>query len=245
MPDDKRRLDQTLDALRRRFGSRVVGRLGDNLRPPPACLPTGFPALDSLLGGGLPRGRIVELAAAPTAGMVTLALNVVAQAQACGEPAVYLDLQHAFDPDYAARCGVLVDRLLLVRPDGAAQAFALLHDLAGGERGVLICDLPPHVVADARLAQALSAALGRLMLPLGRSPTVLLCLVSTPPGRPLPLQHYAAVRLLLHRERWLYQGPDICGCRTAVLLAKNKQGASGQSVTLDLFFGDAAQGRQP
>lgn len=257
MPDDEqRRLEKTIDALQIRFGPRAVRQLGEGGRAATARLATGFPALDGALGGGLPRGRIVEIAGAPTAGMATLSLKVVAQAQAQGETGVYLDLEQTFDPDYAARCGVALDRLLLVRPRDAGQAFALLRDFAGGESGVLVCDLPPAVAADARLAPSLSSTLGRLLSPLARSSTVLICLVSLPAGRAsadakLPVRHYATVRLLLQRERWLYRGEDIRGYRAHVVIAKNKLGPAGetgdrshlrQTVTIDVTFNGVVQG---
>lgn len=246
MPD-KHRLEQTIAALQMRFGARAVRRLGEGAYPPVDRLTTGFSALDDALDGGLPRGRIVEIAGAPTAGLATLALKVVAQVQAQGENAVYLDLEQTFDPDYAARCGVMLDRLVLVRPYDARQAFALLRDFAGGERGVLVCDLPPGVVADTHLVQALSTTLGRLLLPLGRSATVLLCLVSLPPSwlpssKKLPLQHYTAVRLLLQRKCWLHSGDDICGYRANIFVAKNKLGAAGQSLAVDITFDGVVQG---
>ncbi len=125
----------------------------------------------------------------------------------------------------------------------ARQAFALLRDFAGSEHGVLVCDLPPTVAAS-RLTQSLSASLGRSLLPLSRSSTVLICLVSLPPAQKpsahkLPLRHYATVRLLLRRERWLYRGADIRGYRAQVIVVKNKSGGGarpGRKVPIDITF---------
>lgn len=237
MPDDdKSRLAETIQSLNQRFGGRTVRRLEAQRRAAIPRLATGFPALDGALGGGLARGRLTEIANRPTAGMVTLALKIVAQAQAQGERAVYLDLGQTFDPAYAARCGVALDSLLLVHARDERQGFGLLRDLAEAG-GVLVCDLPLSAATTPALAQALTTVAGRLLLPLGRSSTVLLCLVSLPPGAAppaFPLQHYATTRLLLERERWLYRGEEIRGYRARVLLAKHKLGTAGQTAVIDI-----------
>ena len=101
----------------RRWGEAPAYRQGQAARAVEAPhIPTGFPALDQALGiGGIPRGRITEMMGAPTSGMATLALKVIASAQSRRDMAAYVDLGYTFDPDYAARCGVTPDKLLLVR----------------------------------------------------------------------------------------------------------------------------------
>lgn len=254
MPDDdadndvekkKEKLAKTVEALRVRFGPRAVRRPRESARDGIPRLSTGFPGLDAALGGGLPRGRIVEIVGRPSTGTVTLALKTVTQAQAQGETAVYLDLARTFDARYAARCGVVLAQLLLVRPYDVGQAFALLRDFAGSKCGVLVCDLLP-APADPRLARAL----GQSLLPLARSATVLLCLVSLPPGqKTLPreslVSHYAAVRIQLRRERWLYRGKDILGYRVRALVAKNKLGPAGQQATIEITVNGVVQGDHP
>ena len=240
MADDKRRLVETVRTLNQRFGSHTVSRLARQRRRSVQRLATGFDELDTALEGGLPRGRVTELVNTPTSGMTTLALKIVAQAQARRECAVYLDLGQTFDPAYAARCGVLLDRLLLIYADDARQGFNLLRDVAEAG-GVVVCDLPFAVMTTPVLRQALTQTMGRLLLPLGRSSTVLLCLVSLPPGHELhdfPLQHYATTRLLLERERWLYRGEEIRGYRARVLVARYKLGRSGQSAIIDVILDD-------
>src|SRR5690606_13921275 len=100
-----------------------------------------------------------------TVGLATLALQIVAQAQAEGEIAVWLDLQQTFDPDYAARCGVILDQLILVRPPDFGQAAGLLVEFIAANVTILICDLYPLDFA-AAAAGALSRALERLLAPL-------------------------------------------------------------------------------
>ena len=241
MPDDdERRLAETIQALNQRFGSRTVSHLTTKRRAPIRRLTTGFDDLDVVLDGGLPRGRIAELVNTPTAGMTTLALKIVAQAQAQEEHAVYLDLGRTFDPAYAVRCGVILDRLLLVHTDvhadPAREGFGVLRDVAEAG-GVVVCDLPFAIATTPALRRRLAQTVGRLLLALGRSSTVLLCLVTLPPGQTpgdFPLQHYATTRLLLERERWLYRGEEIRGYRARVLVAKHKLGTAGKSATIDI-----------
>lgn len=250
MPDDdKRRLKKTIDDLQTRFGPRSVRRMGEGSPGRTGHLATGFPALDGLLNGGLPRGRITEIGGAPTAGIVTLALRAIARAQAQGDGAVYLDLEQTFDPVYAARCGVALERLLLVRPGDGRQACALLRDFAGSERSVLVCDLPPATENGSPLARLLPETLGYLLAPLDRSLTTLLCLVPQLPGRApsawqLPLRHYAALRLLLRRERWLHRGQDVRGYQAQVHVLKNKNRPelTGISVEIDVTFDAGTEG---
>ena len=242
---DKEKLAKTVEALRGRFGPRAIHLRAKGAQDGITRLPTGFPELDAALGGGLPRGRLTEITGRPTAGTVTLALKAVTQAQAQEEAAVYLDLKRTFDADYAARCGVDLDNLLLVRPYDAGQAFALLRDFADSGCGVLVCDLLP-ALADARLAQVL----GQLLLPLAQSATALLCLLSLPSRQERSLQdaslsYYAALRLQLRRERWLHRGKEIRGYRAQALIAKNKLGPAGQQATIEITFNGVVQGNHP
>ena len=239
---DKEKLAKVVEAIRERFGPRAICPQGESARNGAPRLSTGFLALDAALGGGLPRGRVTEITGRPTAGMITLALKIITQAQARGETAVYLDLERTFDPDYAAQCGVALEQLLLVHPHDVKQTFALLRDFASSGCGVLACDLP-SALTNAHLAQTL----GQVLLPLAQSATVLLCLVSLPPGQgPFPLEslaaYYAAARLQLRRERWLHRGKEIRGYRAQVLVAKNKLGPAGQQATIEITFNSALQG---
>jgi recombination protein RecA len=256
--DKKRRLEQTVNALRDRWGVEVIGRAKQPAgERRVAHIPTGFPDLDRALGvGGLPRGRISEIAGVPTSGMATLALRILAQAQqlprpggrAASLPAVYLDIDQTFDPDYAARCGVDLSRLLLVRPRTMGQGLHIGQDfLSSGATPFLILDAPSARLADPKLAGQLAITLDRVLAPLSKAAAVLLCLVALPPGsRPRPesypaglaLPHYAAVRLFIRREQWLYRDEDIYGYQAQVLIAKNKLGPTGQQVAVAITFSD-------
>lgn len=238
----KQRLEKTVADLQQRFGRRVIGR--GETQPVPV-VSTGFPTLDAALGvGGLPRGRISEIAGTPTSGMATLALHIIAQAQqeTTNHMAAYLDLEKTFDPDYAARCGVDLARLMLVRPYNLPQGLGMLPDFAiTGGFSILVVDGPPQLLGD-DLAELLATTLGRLIAPLHHAGFVLLFLSALPPGSPLPdayprgggLAHYAAVRLLIRRERWLYHQRDVSGYEAQVVVIKNRLAAEGGRATVAL-----------
>ena len=236
--DRKRRLDKTVADLHNRFGLRAIGRAV----PRPAVVPTGFAALDDALGiGGLPLGRVTELAGVPTSGMATLALKIVAAAQPAAPMAAYIDLDRTFDPDYAARCAVDLDRLLLIRPYTARQALAMLPDLAvNGGFSILICDASARALAAPDAAEALARALGQIVAPLSRSGSILLFLSALAPAEQpsdnSALAHYAAVRLHIRRERWLYHRHDVAGYAAQIVVVKNRLGPAGRRADIAITF---------
>ena len=122
-PDRDKALDLALAQIDKNFGKGSVMRLGEGVRQPIAVIPTGSIALDVALGiGGLPRGRVIEIYGPESSGKTTVALHAVANAQANGGIAAFIDAEHALDPDYAAKLGVDTDALLVSQPDTGEQA---------------------------------------------------------------------------------------------------------------------------
>jgi recombination protein RecA len=119
------RLVELVAAAQRRWGARALVQ-GVSHIAAPAALATGLPPLDTLLDGGLPRGRLTEFLGTPTSGMTTIALQALAHTQARGEIGAFLDLRGTFDAGYAAACGVDLASLLLVRPKRSSSAQRLL-----------------------------------------------------------------------------------------------------------------------
>ena len=250
----KTTLEMTVAAVQLRWGPRALRRLGkDAARPEVPHIPTGFTSLDNALGiGGIPRGRITEILGVPTSGMTTLALKILANAQSVGDTAVYVDLAHTFDPDYAGRCGVNVKRLLLARPHDSRQALDIVYTLVTrGGVGVLLFDAVTDLFMVARGAWRPINVLQRLVATLAQSPTVLLFLTPLlfgdatsgehyPDGFALP--HVAAVRLLLERQQWIRRRQDVRGYRAQVTVLKNRLGASGKRVTIAITFNGTVQG---
>ena len=248
-PDKKRLLEETIAALQARWGIQAVGRWRSEQKSPIPHIPTTFPALDEALHiGGLPRGRISEIIGVPTSGMATIALQIIASAQEQGRTAIYIDPDHTFDPAYAVQWGLELSRMVLVRPYNVEQALAIMRDfILSGGISILVFDAPFSLLSQPKLAQALATTLDRIIAPLGKSNIVLLFLSSLPPGKNrslsaypagLALPHFAAVRLFIQRESWIYKDRDISGYQAQVLVLKNKHGPPGQRISISLALGD-------
>lgn len=251
--DKKQRFEKTVSCIQQRYGLKAIRPLKQTTSDPIPCLPTGFPDLDAALGiGGLPHGRISEIIGMPTSGMSTLALKIIASVQGQGGTAVYLDIPRTFDPDYAHRCGVHLPQMMLVHPNNMRQAIAMLPDFAiNGGFDLLVFDLPSSLQTSSQHQEQLSSALGRLLAPLHQSGCVLLFLTALPPASDpslstyppqAALPHYASLRLLLQKERWLYRRQDIRGYEAQVQVIKNKLGPAGHSVPLTITFNGTVKG---
>ena len=128
--DREKALESALAQIERQFGKGSVMRLGDEGRAPVEVIPTGSITLDVALGiGGLPRGRIVEIYGPESSGKTTVALHAIANVQAAGGLAAFIDAEHALDPDYAARLGVDLDSLYVSQPDTGEQALEIVDSL--------------------------------------------------------------------------------------------------------------------
>jgi recombination protein RecA len=243
------KLDSTVASLQDRWGSKAIQRLDQVRRSTEPYISTGFPALDDALSmGGLPGGRICEIVGIPTSGMATIAFQIIAQAQVQAGTAIYIDLGHNFDPDYAANCGLDLNQLVLVRPHDAYQALVILQDfISVGGISILVFDIDQVLLNESKLAKSLTTTLDRIISPLSRTECVLLFLTSlstteAPSLADYPkssiLPHYSAVRLFIQRERWLYKQGDIRGYRANVMVAKNKLGPAGKEANISIQFED-------
>jgi hypothetical protein len=240
-------LDALIAILRRRFGDQAAQRGSATRAPRPAdVIPTGFAALDRALpNGGIPRGHITELLTAPTAGATTLALHVIAHAQALGVLACYLDLGATFAAAYAANCGVDLSALLLARPQTATETVETIAALITSECvGVLLVDALPQLLAAPQGTANLVALLRRLVRGLAASPFAVLVL-NPPTHHALPapaiatgqaLMPIAALRLRLVRERWLYDQACLIGCQSQVFVMTPPFTAAGSPVSLSLTY---------
>ncbi len=152
-PDREKALDNALAQIERAHGKGSVMRLGDEVRAPMAVIPTGSIALDVALGiGGLPRGRVVEIFGPESSGKTTVALHAVAQAQAAGGIAAFIDAEHALDPDYAKKLGVDTDALLVSQPDTGEQALEIADMLIrSGALDVIVIDSVAALVPRAEI----------------------------------------------------------------------------------------------
>jgi recombination protein RecA len=247
----RRKLEMAVAHVHRRFGHRslVKGQLPTaiGVTSPIPCIPTGFPQLDRVLGiGGLPRGRLSEIAGLPTSGKTTLALKFLVQAQIDGGQVGYIDQARYFDPDYAYRCGLDLSRLLVGAPYDLREALAMIEALAqSGGLSALIFDAMDDFWTEPEAVRRLIALLNRLITPLARSDMalLLLCAASSDGSAPLSaLAHYASVRLQIVRERWLRRHGDVRGYQARIEVLKNRFGPAGRSVTLKIEFDGTVHG---
>ncbi|MCI0579741.1 MAG: DNA recombination/repair protein RecA [Chloroflexi bacterium] len=249
--DKKRRLEQTIDGLRQQYGIHVVRPLKEQTLDPVRTVSTSFPQLDKALAGGIPAGRVSEIVSIPTSGGTTLALKIIANAQQVQGMAIYLDLERTFNPDYAARCGIDMRQLLLIRPYSHRQAVEITQDFVlSGDIPILVVDAPYELFTRPQTSQGLAKMLQRVNVPLRRAGSILLCLVSLPAEtapslattRPVhdTLAHYAAVRLVIRREHWTHSRKGFRGYQANVHIAKPVQ----KQVSIAITFNGTVAGER-
>lgn len=242
MSEQQTRLQDIILDIEQRTGERVMRAAAmrssvDQLN----SIPTGFAVLDAALNlGGLPRQHLTDLSGGLTSGMTTLAHRVIANAQAQDGSAAYIDLSGTFDPDYAQRCGVNLDRLLIVRPRDAAQSLAIARDLCkDGDFRVIALDF-----ALMKRGSAVTRDVSRrLAAALNRSDSALLLLRPAEDGQRWgAFDTITRVRLSLVRETWLCHGSDVNGYRVRVTICKDQSGVVERSVSIDITFDQVVKG---
>lgn len=244
--------------IEKSYGKGSVMRLGDEARQPISVIPTGSIALDVALGiGGLPRGRVIEIYGPESSGKTTVALHAVANAQAAGGVAAFIDAEHALDPDYAKKLGVDTDSLLVSQPDTGEQALEIADMLIrSGALDIVVIDSVAALVPRAELegemgdshvglqARLMSQALRKMTGALNNSGTTAIFInqlrdkIGVMFGSPetttggKALKFYASVRMDVRRVETLKDGTNAVGNRTRVKVVKNKcpQRALGSSI---------------
>ena len=255
-PDREKALELALAQIDKNFGKGSVMRLGEEVRQPISVIPTGSIALDVALGiGGLPRGRVVEIYGPESSGKTTVALHAVANAQAAGGIAAFIDAEHALDPDYASKLGVDTDSLLVSQPDTGEQALEIADMLIrSGALDILVIDSVAALVPRAEIegemgdshvglqARLMSQALRKMTGALNNSGTTAIFInqlrekIGVMFGSPetttggKALKFYASVRLDVRRIETLKDGTDAVGNRTRVKVVKNKCLAEGTRI---------------